>query len=166
MTIRDLTSWALSKNSAPARDGRHPIQQLHCRMDQLWDDFFTAFDPDPKRHGYTHYGGPSVDVLENDREYRFEIELPGLTEGDVKMFVANNALTLKGDKTPVGRTAEDRRLRIERSYGSFERSFSLPIDIDEKKVSATLKDGVLTVSIAKKPSAKLAISQIRIDTGT
>ncbi|NNE24318.1 MAG: Hsp20/alpha crystallin family protein, partial [Rhizobiales bacterium] len=134
------------------------------RMDRLWDDLLSSWDTDPLRHDFQsgQFAGPRVDVFENDTEYRFEIELPGLDEQDIKMFVGNNVLTIKGQKKPGNQSPNERALRLERSYGAFERTFALPADVCEDKVEAIFINGVLVVRVLKNTSARLEVNRIEI----
>jgi HSP20 family protein len=97
---------------------------------------------------------PVVDITEDDREYLIKAELPEVKREDVKVTVENGVLTISGErkfeKDEKGRTYH----RIERSYGSFTRSFSVPDDADDAKVSAEFKDGLLSVRLGKNEKAR------------
>ena len=97
---------------------------------------------------------PAVDIIEDDKEYLIKVELPEVRREDVKVTVEGGTLTVsgerKGEKEEKGRKFH----RIERYFGSFERSFSLPDDADDTKVSAEFKDGVLRVHLAKSEAAR------------
>jgi len=97
---------------------------------------------------------PAVDVYEDVEALRIHAELPGLKKEDVKINVHEGVLTLRGERKFENEEKKDSYYRLERSYGSFLRSFSLPTSVDAEKIHATMKDGVLELRIPKKPEAK------------
>ncbi len=97
---------------------------------------------------------PAVDIYEKDSEINVKAELPGLSKDDVSITIENNTLTINGEKKRENEVKEENYHRVERSYGSFQRSFSLPSTVDTGKVKATFKDGILMVSLAKREEAK------------
>jgi HSP20 family protein len=104
---------------------------------------------------------PSVDVAETDEEIVVTAELPGIKQEEVDISIADNVLTLKGEKKEEKEVKEKNYHRIERSYGSFQRSISLPTGVDAGKAKATYKDGILCVTVPKVEEAKP--KQIKID---
>lgn len=97
---------------------------------------------------------PPVDVHESEEAFLFTAELPGLTKEDVAITLEDNILTLSGERTFEEVGKDDAYRRIERSYGSFTRSFTLPHQVDQDKVEAKFKDGVLTISVGKAEESK------------
>lgn len=97
---------------------------------------------------------PAVDVFEKNDEINLKAELPGLTKDDVNISIENNTLTITGEKKRESEVKDDSYHRVERSYGRFQRSFSLPSTIDPKNVKANFKDGILSVKLGKKEEAK------------
>lgn len=104
---------------------------------------------------------PPVDVAETQEKILVRAEVPGLTQGDIQIEFENGTLTLKGerklDKTVEGLTYH----RVERTYGAFNRSFTLPRTVDPEKISASYRDGVLEIEVPKKEEAKP--KQIKIE---
>jgi HSP20 family protein len=97
---------------------------------------------------------PAVNVEETKEELRLTAELPGMGIDDIEIEVENNVLSLRGQKREE-EEKEDRRFHVwERSYGSFERTFTLPRTINTEKISAQFKDGILHVHMPKAPEAK------------
>lgn len=96
---------------------------------------------------------PEVDIIENDKEYLIKAELPEIKREDVKVSVEKGVLTIQGERKQEKEEKGKKFHRIERSYGSFERSFTLPDDADTNKVSAEFKDGILSVHLAKSEKA-------------
>lgn len=96
---------------------------------------------------------PQVDVTENDQEIKVAAELPGLTEKDVEVSLANDMLTISGEKRAEKEDKGENYYRMERSYGSFQRTIPLPTEVEANKVDATFKNGVLTVTLPKSAQA-------------
>ncbi len=97
---------------------------------------------------------PSFDVKETKDAYVFTADLPGVKEGDLDVSLTGSRLTISGKREEENREEEERWFAYERSYGSFSRTFTLPEGVDADHVQAELKDGVLRVSIPKKPELK------------
>ena len=97
---------------------------------------------------------PAVDVSENEKELVVSADLPGIDPKEVEITVQENILTLSGERKAESETKDESYHRVERSYGSFTRSFVLPSIVDETKVSAEYKDGVLRVRLPKREEAK------------
>ena len=164
MSIRDLTLWNRERKPSGSEGDYHPVHVLHERMDRLFDDLFPNLNVIPFRRPLENgtFIAPRIDVSESDTAYRFSAELPGVDQKDVEVTLTHGVMTIKGEKKAETKEEADHFLRAERSYGAFQRSFSLPSDIDEGKVKASFKNGVLTVTVAKKPSAKSATKKIEV----
>lgn len=105
--------------------------------------------PEGQQPLVTSEWAPSVDILEDDHEYLIKAELPEVNKEDVKVTVENDVVTIKGERKFEKVEKNKKYHRIERSYGSFERSFSIPDDAAPDKVTADFKEGVLQVRLAK-----------------
>lgn len=97
---------------------------------------------------------PVVDISEDDREFLIKAELPGLKREEVKVTVEDGVLSISGERKTEKEEKNKKFHRVERSYGSFLRSFSLPDGADATKVNAEFGDGVLNVHLAKTPKAQ------------
>jgi len=107
---------------------------------------------------------PPVDIYENDKqEIVIKAEMPGLKREDIDLRVENNTLTLRGERKRESEVKEDHYHRVERAYGMFSRSFSLPSTVDAGKVSADYKDGVLTVVLPTREEAKPRQIQVQVN---
>ena len=93
---------------------------------------------------------PQVDLRAEDKKYVLTVEIPGVTEKDVTINVADSAMTITGEKKQEKETKEENYYRMERSYGSFQRVLSLPDDIDQDNIQANFKHGVLTVTMPRQ----------------
>jgi len=114
------------------------------------NDLFDLFTDTPVWNTRT----PAVDVREQENEYLMEAELPGLTEKDIELNVEDNILTLSSKKEESKEEKKNGYLIRERHNYEFARTFVLPKDVDREKIKAEFKNGVLVVSIQKKPEAK------------
>lgn len=118
---------------------------------RLFEDAFTRLLSEPRSH---RPWSPAVDVFETDNELVFVADLPGLNASDIDVRVENQTLTIAGERKFEKQDSNKGFHRIERNYGSFVRSFAVPSLFDTEKVGAAYKDGVLTVTLAKKEAAK------------
>ncbi|HEU4452680.1 MAG TPA: Hsp20/alpha crystallin family protein [Longimicrobium sp.] len=117
---------------------------LENRLLRIFDEpFGFPFFPEPI--GWT----PAIDVAERDGELVVTAELPGMKKEDVELELGDGVLTLRGEKRTESERTEDEMHLVERSYGSFRRSFTLPCPVDETKVTAEFKDGVLRVTLPR-----------------
>src|SRR4030066_88158 len=104
---------------------------------------------------------PAVDIYENNDSVVVKAELPGVERDQISVEVKDGILTLRGERKFEKEVKEESYHRIERSYGNFQRSFSLPVSVDQEKVTAKFKDGVLEVKLPKKEQARP--KQIQVD---
>lgn len=107
---------------------------------------------------------PAVDVYEEQSNIVLEADLPGLKPGEFELAIENNVLTLKGERKFEKKIEEGHFHRVERSYGNFTRSFTLPATVDVGNVAADFKDGVLKVTLPRKEEAKPRQIQVQIKT--
>lgn len=135
-----MTTWN------PLRD----LDDMHDRVLRSLGLGLKQRVPDSQQQSLTTAEwAPSVDISEDDREYLIKAELPEVNKEDVKVTVENGVVTLKGERKFEKEENNKKYHRIERSYGSFLRSFSIPEDADPNKVTADFKDGVLMVRLTK-----------------
>jgi HSP20 family protein len=125
---------------------------LQDRMNRVFGDQYLRRDDDVTAHGTWV---PPVDIYEaENRDLVLKAELPDLNRDEIEVTVENNTLTLKGNKKLPTGVKEEQYRRIERNYGSFSRSFTLPNTVDASKVGAEFKNGVLTVRLPFREEAK------------
>lgn len=123
------------------------------------DDVFNNFFNEIASFSYpTSYNdrmlSPRTDIMENDSEYNLEMELPGVTQGNIDLKIDSNILTIEGKKEQSSEKKDHNYHMQERYYGSFYRSISLPSNIDEEHIEAQFKDGILSIKIPKKEQSK------------
>lgn len=105
---------------------------------------------------------PSVDISETNEEFVIKAELPGINKDDVKVAVEDGIVRIQGERKHEKEEKDKKFHRIERSYGSFLRTFSLPMNVDEAKIQAQFKDGLLTVRLPKSPTAKPKAVDVKV----
>lgn len=132
-----------------------PFRDLVSSQDRF-DRLFTETFPRFFEEGEAPMGTwtPAVDIYESDHDLKIKAELPGVDPKDIEARVENGALYLKGERKFEKESKDENYHRVERSYGSFMRTFSLPASVDTEKVAAEYKDGVLTLTLPKKEEAK------------
>ena len=133
----------------PRRNGLQPAA-LENQLDRLFEDFLS---PAPLRSEWSALT-PAVDVEETPDAYVFRADVPGVSSKDVKVTVHGDTLTLRGERKREEKTSDGSRHRVERAYGSFERSFTLGLPVRADQVKASYKDGVLEVRVPKADEAK------------
>src|SRR5438128_9369941 len=136
---------------------------LQERMNRLVRDQYRAEGGSEESLTTTNFA-PPVDVYEDEHTITLKIEVPGIDEKDIDVRVDNNTLTVHGERKLEKEEKEENFRRVERQYGSFTRSFTLPSSVDPGQVSAHYDKGVLKVNLAKKAEAKP--KQIKVNVGS
>jgi HSP20 family protein len=147
-----LTSNRRASTSAP-----DVYSNLH-RLSRLMDEAFAG----PWGGGSVAAAWtPSCDVFEDQENLRIVLELPGVKPEDVKLSVENQVLTISGEKRQTAQEQSERWHRYERSYGTFERMFTLPNSVDADRIDARIDNGVLTVTLPKAERSKPRQIQVK-----
>lgn len=105
---------------------------------------------------------PAVDIYETEKEYLVKLDLPEVTKEEVKVFVEDGVLTIQGERKKEKEEKGKRFHRIERSYGTFLRTFTVPPDADETKIDAEFKEGLLKVHLPKSEKAKPKTIDVKV----
>lgn len=133
----------------PARE----LATVQDRMNRLFEEFFGR--PRGGEEGLAAGAwAPTVDIYETKDDIVVTAELPGVERDQVSVEYKDGLLTLRGERKSEKETKEENYHRMERSYGIFHRSFALPVTVDEEKINARMKDGVLAIHLPKKEAAK------------
>jgi HSP20 family protein len=136
----------------PFRSGLNDVAVLQNRLNSIFNDFAR-----PEVSTETLAAGnfvPAVDVYEDAQKLVLKLEVPGIRREDLEIHVEGRTLSVKGERKFESEEKEENFHRIERRFGSFVRSFTLPSTVDTEQIAATSVDGVLSISLAKKPEAK------------
>ena len=143
-----------------------PTFPLYREMEEMTDRlnrfFGTWTRPNGKELLTVTDWTPVVDIQETDIEYLVKVELPEVKKEDVKVTVENGVLTLQGERKQEKEEKGKKFHRIERSYGSFLRTFTVPLDTDETKVAADFKDGILKVHLPKTEKPRPKAIEVRV----
>ena len=132
---------------------------LQERMNRVFEDAAVRGWKNDEPSATTSWS-PAVDIYETDNEIMVQAELPGVDRKDIALQLENNVLTLKGDRRFEKETNQENYHRIERSYGGFSRAFTIPTIVDEERIRADYRDGILKIALPKKEQSKAR--QIRI----
>lgn len=162
MTAKDLTPKTKGGKDLTSRsEALNPFYTFRQEMDRIFDNFFHGLEVEPfqKMPGAFY---PIIDVVDNPREVRITVELPGIDEKDVDLSLDADSLTIKGEKKEEKEEKGKNYHRAERVYGSFSRTVALPVEIDTDKAEARFKKGVLTVTLPKTAKALKEIKKIPI----
>jgi HSP20 family protein len=143
-----------------------PFRELRSLQDEMNRLFMTNL---PRGFGQEDFAGgawnPSVDIFENKDHLVLEAELPGMKPEDVNISIENNVLTISGDRRFEKKDESDNFHRVERSYGSFTRSFTLPPTVNSEDATAEFENGVLRLTLAKREEAKPRRIEIKAGSG-
>lgn len=173
-----VTKLPVKTEAAPA--GRRalstwrPFEGLRSEIDRLFEDFSRGFprlpfgsrlsDLEPTFRFETSLGmaAPAIDVTESETSYDITVELPGMDEKNVTLTVADDMLTIEGEKKEEKEEKARDYYLSERRFGSFKRSFQLPDGVDRDKIEAVFQKGVLTLTLPKRPEAQKKAQKIAI----
>jgi len=139
--MNTITRWDQSRGLTSLRD----------QVNRLFEDSFTR---DRSGHADLATWAPSVDIYETESELVIKADLPDVQDEDIDVRVENNMLTIRGERKFEKDVNEDDYLRVERAYGPFMRSFSLPNTVSSESIRAEYRNGVLTLHMAKREESK------------
>src|SRR3954454_24256511 len=140
-----------------------PFREFTTVQDRLNRLFRESYGEGRQEALSTSTFAPPVDVYEDEHNVTLKIEVPGIDEKDIDVQIENNLLTVHGERKIEKEEKEENFRRVERQYGSFTRSFTLPSSVEPGQVSARCDKGVLKISLAKKAEAKP--TQIKVNVG-
>ncbi len=146
---REVSSWS------PYRD----LLNMQREIGRVFDNLFSDYDSESS---FVAQWVPRVDVVENKDAFMIKAELPGIDKSNVKITLHDNILTIRGDKKQENEEKGINVHRIERSFGTFERAFSLPTTVKSDKIDASFKDGVLTITLPKVEEAKPKEIEVKV----
>src|SRR4029434_7836484 len=140
---------------------RRDFSTLQDRVNRILRE---SFSPERSEEALTTSNfAPAVDVYEDEHNITLKIEVPGIDEQDVNVTIENNTLTVRGERRFEKDEKEENFHRVERMYGSFTRSFTLPNTVDPEQVSAHYEKGVLKIRLAKKAEAKPKLIKVNVE---
>jgi len=140
---------------------RRDFSTLQDRVNRILRESFNPQSPEDALT--TSNFAPPVDVYEDEHHIALKIEVPGIDEEDISVSIENNTLTVRGERKFEKDEKEENFQRIERTYGSFTRSFTLPNTLDPEQISAHYEKGVLKIRLAKKTEAKPRLIKVNVE---
>jgi HSP20 family protein len=139
-----------------------PFRSFEERMRRVFGEGFYPFKEFDKENWSLGVWSPTCDIYETESDIVVKAELPEVNKEDVNVSIDNNVLTIRGERKFSKETKKENYHRLERSYGEFGRSFTLPNFVDPGKVSAEFKDGLLRVTLPKREEAKPKQVEVRV----
>ncbi len=147
------------KGRSESLDFYTPFKEMQKMIDRIFDEFPYEWPTFASRmEGFM----PAIDVFESDKGYELEVELPGMNRDEIEVSLNNRVLTIKGEKKNEHVEEKKGSKILERSYGAFERSFTVPEDADSENISAKYENGVLKLTIPKRPESKTKKVKIEV----
>jgi HSP20 family protein len=141
-----LTRWS---------DSFRDLQFLHDRMSRLFDDTFAGtLGRGTRDEGMSSMESPPVDIYETRDYFGFTVEVPGFKQEDLSVTIENGVLTIQGERRMEEKQEGKNFHRMERAYGKFQRTFTLPGNVNPENINASLNDGILRIEVAKREEAK------------
>ena len=178
MTLKEMVPWRWGglrrwdDEDRPFESFLREMDTLHKDMDRLFEDFWRGSGhrsmmsaPWPSMMATPWAYGeltPRIDETEDEKAFHIQVELPGMDKDDVDITLANGLLTIRGEKKRDEEEKGKDWYRKERSFGSFRRSLPIPADVDESKIDASFRKGVLYIELPKTEEARKKVTHIDI----
>lgn len=142
-------------------DPQHGLSGLQEQVNRLFESSF----PGRSDNSALTTWAPAVDIYETENELVVKADLPDVSEKDLDVRIENNTLTIRGERKFEKKVEEENYLRVERTYGSFSRSFSLPNTVNSEAIKAEYKNGVLTIELPKRAESKPKQIKVNVTNG-
>ncbi len=171
MTIKQIIPWrwgglrSWEDEDRPFESFLHRMDSLHKEMDHLFGDFWKGSERHPlmtESPGHFHVT-PLIDETEDEKAFFIKVELPGMDQEDVDITLTDGRLTIRGEKKREEEEKGKDFYRHERSFGSFRRSLPIPVEVDESKIEASFKKGVLSIKLPKSDEARKKVKHIHVE---
>ncbi len=168
-------NWLKKEESPPDHDlpvirrgdaAGHPLVALHHEIDRVFAQALRGFNLPAwpwQTEAQESLFRPSLDITENEKAYTIKVEMPGVSKDDIQVSVEGDSLIVRGEKREERVEEEEHYHYSERSYGSFQRVLALPGDADPDDLKASFRDGILTVTIGRKPDGDSGSRTITIE---
>ncbi|PEN14574.1 heat-shock protein [Longibacter salinarum] len=130
------------------------LSSLQQEIDRLFEGFFPTRSSDEDASRYASMWSPRTDLIETPEAYRIELDVPGMNRDDIHISYQDDRLTVSGERAHEAREENEERVRVERTFGNFFRSFTLPSTVSAEQISAQHENGVLTITVPKAEESK------------
>lgn len=168
MYVKEVNPWTWGRNAAlrNRRPRLSPFPIFDTGFNKVFEDWVRDFDSAPKGPRLKEKGvfTPRLNLIENEKSFEVSVELPGIKEEDVQLFIEEGVLRVHGEKKSEHQEEKKNIYHVERRYGSFQRALTLPSGIDEEKIEATFDKGVLKIRLPKFEAAKKEVRKIPVKT--
>jgi HSP20 family protein len=163
MEFKSLLPFGRSTGLSRATTGTDPFTSLRREMDRMFDDFTRGWAV-PATFGTSGTLSPKVNIAETDKGLEVTADLPGIDQKDIEINLADGILTLKAEHKAEKEEKDEKKHYhlVERSFGTFMRSFELPFEADTDKVEASFEKGVLKISVPRSAAAEKQVKKIAI----
>lgn len=168
MSKKELAPWRWGRlrhaDTKPMEEFQNEVASLQRDMDSLFSDFWNGREVMPALRRFSSEGTliPEVDETEDEKGFHIKVDLPGMDEKDVEVTLADGVLTIKGEKKQEEEEKGKDFYRSERSFGSFRRTLPIAGDVNESKIQASFKKGVLCIDLPKTEEAKKKVKRISV----
>lgn len=170
MKMQQIAPWRWGglgrwhRDEEPANSLRQQMESLHTEMDRLFEEILTeSWRGSPlSRSAQQELLLPEIDETESDKAFHVSVELPGMDKKDVDITLTGRRLTIRGEKKREKKEKGEDYYRQERGYGAFRRIIDLPSEVDESKIEASFKKGVLNIELPKTREAQEKIKHIAV----
>jgi HSP20 family protein len=130
------------------------LNSLQNEIDRVFDRFFPSREQTQESSSSRAVWRPQMDLTETDESYRLHLDMPGMSKDELKISYQDNKLVVSGERKSTHTDEDEEFVRVERSFGQFRRSFTLPHTVDADNIDATYENGVLTVTVPKTEKVK------------
>ncbi|PSQ53390.1 MAG: heat-shock protein [Bacteroidetes bacterium QH_10_64_37] len=130
------------------------LNSLQNEIDRVFDRFFPSREQTQESSSSRAVWRPQMDLTETDESYRLHLDMPGMSKDELKISYQDNELVVSGERKSTHTDEDEEFVRVERSFGQFRRSFTLPRTVDADNIDATYDNGVLTVTVPKTEKVK------------
>jgi len=170
MTLKQMMPWRWGGLRSWDEDEREfdsfftGMDSLHKEMDRLFDEFrkMSAHPMPMGRSWNLAQVTPRIDETEDDKAFHVKVELPGMDQEDVDITLTDGLLTIRGEKKQEEEEKGKDFYRTERAFGTFRRSIPIPVEVDESKIDASFKKGVLNITLPKSAEAQKKVKHIAV----
>ena len=160
--MTNKTGTAMAPTASRERMTFDPFRNFEERMKRFFGESFDPFKKLTEENWSLAAWSPTCDIYETDNEIVVKAELPEVKKEEVNVSIDNNILTIRGERNLSEETKRENYHRLERSYGAFSRSFTLPSFVDATRVNAEFKDGLLRVTMPKREEAKPKQIEVKV----
>jgi HSP20 family protein len=160
MALKDLIPWKRRQNDQTESGMDYPLHRFHWNINRILDDIMGSWSNDSlPGDGFI---SPRIDLSETKKNLTITADMPGMDEDNIDVSLENNFLVIRGQKKTEKEDQGQHYYHMERSYGSFYRTISLPCEVDESKVKADYKKGVLTIHLPKPKDERRQSRKIEV----